>query len=139
MIVLSTTTVNDPEPLTNINQNSPNPSADGVCVNSDKLTGNPNTSVGVSPADALKEVLFKKTNTISADALNLLLKKPWDPFSPVVHHNKLKKLACNPVFLYIPCGSLSICPSSVKRFKNLCTMLSALGKVRDLLVTYFEY
>jgi hypothetical protein len=78
-------------------------------------------------ADALKEVLEQKASNLSADALNLLLKKKWDPFAPVVHHSKLKKLASNPVFLYIPCGSLNTHAS--KRFKNFVSMLGSLGKV----------
>lgn len=92
-----------------------------------------NISAGVSDeasaANKLKEVLTKKANNLNADALHLLLKKPWDPFSPVVHHSRLKKLSCNPVFFYIPCVTPIASPTTAKRFKNFLNMLGVLGKV----------
>jgi hypothetical protein len=84
-------------------------------------------------ANALQAVLSKKASNLSADALALLLKKPWDPFSPVVHHTKMKKLNCNPVFVYIPCVTPSSSPSTSKRLKNFASMFAALGKVRDFI------
>jgi len=78
-------------------------------------------------ANALKTVLEKKTNNLNADALTLLLKKKWDPFSPVIQFSKLKTLTDNPVFLFIPSGSETV--NSSKRFKAFSLMLASLGKV----------
>jgi hypothetical protein len=83
-------------------------------------------------AVALQQVLAKKANNLCADALNLLLKKPWDPFSPVVHHTKVKKLFCSPVFLYIPCVSPANSPNTAKRYKNFMTMFGVMGKVSQI-------
>jgi len=129
MIYLSTVPkkISEPTPPIVIPENIVDPMKEAMegIVEKDENTPSEETKKTVI---ALKEELEKKANHLNADALNLLLKKKWDPFSPVVHHSKLKPLACNPVFLCLPSGSASF--NSSKRFKNFSLMFGALGKVQ---------
>ena len=127
MIVLSTA------PLKTVDDIS---SMEALTSDPDSVEVLSSTADNVNPLDeqtktkALKEVLAEKANNLSADALALLLKKPWDPFSPVVHHTRLKKLSSDPIFLYISnVSSSSTTPATARRIKNFSSMLAVLGKV----------
>lgn len=132
MIVLSTAPIKDPDPLPPVEVlTNPNPAAaiEALSSISENVAHGGSLLDDKTAANALKEVLVKKANNLSADALTLLLKKPWDPFSPMIHPTKLKRLAGNPVLLYVPCVTPASTPNTTKRFKNFLAMLNALGKV----------
>lgn len=67
---------------------------------------------------------------VNAEALNLLLKRPWDPFATSVHPSKIKKPPPSifPIFIVVPSGppGSSLCPH---RLKSFLSMLSGIGKV----------
>ena len=64
------------------------------------------------------------------EALNLLLKRPWDPFSTVIKQSKAKKLKYDPIFLIVPCAPPWGDPVSNRRTKLLLSYLNAVGKVK---------
>ncbi|ELU09847.1 hypothetical protein CAPTEDRAFT_172948 [Capitella teleta] len=63
-----------------------------------------------------------------AEALALLLKRPWDPVSNMMSHHKPKKLPGNPLLLIAPCGPhVGNIPPKRNKFWN--SQLGSLGKV----------
>ncbi|XP_023933273.1 KAT8 regulatory NSL complex subunit 3 [Lingula anatina] len=70
-----------------------------------------------------------RANATTAEALNLLLKRPWDPVSSVMSQHKPKKLPGNPLLLIAPSGPTHITAANSKRNKFWNTQMSNQGKV----------
>lgn len=77
-----------------------------------------------------------KCPATSAEALELLLKRPWNPTVSTLQHHKLKKLPGNPLLVVIPNGpsGFGSIQSHTRRSRMWQTQLSHLGKVIQVIV-----
>jgi len=72
----------------------------------------------------------------TAEALKLLLKRPWDPVASFLSIHQLSQLPREPLLVLVPDvpADLPRSPASLKRYKLWTSQLSALGKVIQVVV-----
>ncbi|XP_048237390.1 KAT8 regulatory NSL complex subunit 3-like isoform X2 [Haliotis rufescens] len=81
-----------------------------------------------SLVDRMMVATASRTPPVTSEALNLLLKRPWDPVHNTLSQQK-PKLPGNPLLLIAPSGPIHSSIAYSKRSKFWNTQLSNLGKV----------
>ncbi|CAG7819388.1 unnamed protein product [Allacma fusca] len=71
----------------------------------------------------------KCNRATNVEALNLLLKRPWDPYATAIHTSKLKKPTVSAVFVVVPPGPPNGNVICHQRQKSWLSLLAGLGKV----------
>ncbi|XP_046562745.1 LOW QUALITY PROTEIN: KAT8 regulatory NSL complex subunit 3-like [Haliotis rubra] len=82
-----------------------------------------------SLVDRMMAATASRTPPVTSEALNLLLKRPWDPVHNTLSQQKPKKLPGNPLLLIAPSGPIHSSIAYSKRSKFWNAQLSNLGKV----------
>ncbi|XP_045592911.1 KAT8 regulatory NSL complex subunit 3 isoform X5 [Procambarus clarkii] len=71
----------------------------------------------------------------SVEALNLLLKRPWDPAVPSLNHHKPRKLDGSVIIVQVPSGPPSSIPQAPRRIRFFNSQLQHMAKTVPVMIT----
>ncbi|XP_071522489.1 uncharacterized protein Rcd1 isoform X2 [Panulirus ornatus] len=71
----------------------------------------------------------------SVEALNLLLKRPWDPAVPSLNHHKPRKLDGSVIIVQVPSGPPSNIPQAPRRIRFFNAQLQHMAKTVPVMIT----
>ncbi|CAL4074696.1 unnamed protein product, partial [Meganyctiphanes norvegica] len=71
----------------------------------------------------------------SVEALNLLLKRPWDPAVPSLNQHKPRKLEGSPIIIQVPSGPPSSIPQAPRRIRFFNIQLQHVAKTLPVMIT----
>ncbi|KAK4318834.1 hypothetical protein Pmani_010156 [Petrolisthes manimaculis] len=71
----------------------------------------------------------------SVEALNLLLKRPWDPAVPSLNHHKPRKLEGSVVVVQVPSGRPSSIPQAPRRIRFFNAQLQHMAKTVPVMIS----
>ncbi|XP_042233557.1 factor-induced gene 2 protein-like isoform X5 [Homarus americanus] len=71
----------------------------------------------------------------SVEALNLLLKRPWDPAVPSLNHHKPRKLDGSVIIVQVPSGPPSSIPQAPRRIRFFNAQLQHMAKTVPVMIT----